>query len=261
VLIAESRVTLSYSTSRHCTVTKGRWYSDCDGATWTDPADVDIDHMVPLKEAWESGARLWSSTNRTRYANDLGLSEALVAVTDNVNQSRATRTRCRGCRRGPVSAARMRSTGCRCSTAGGSPSTPPNTRHCAPSSPTRAAVAPSRCRLEPSDNVNTATWKRSGNLRSRAISAGIAWGTPTRKTLSAVRAAVAASVPALVEGRTANFVHLFHLAGRVLSVESPNCCGMSRDEKLTAYAANEVLLVADAERHAFFLMSFGPELS
>ena len=91
VLIAESKATPSYSSSRHCTVTKGNWYSYYDGATWTNPADVDIDHMVPLKEAWESGARRWSSTNRTRYANDLGLSATLVAVTDNVNQSKGDR--------------------------------------------------------------------------------------------------------------------------------------------------------------------------
>ena len=91
VLISESKVTPSYSSSRHCTVTRGKWYSYYDGKTWTAPGDVDIDHMVALKEAWESGARRWSSTNRTRYANDLGLSAALVAVTDNVNQSKSDR--------------------------------------------------------------------------------------------------------------------------------------------------------------------------
>ena len=37
---------------------------------------------------WGSGARLWSVNNRTRYANDLGFAASLVAVTDNVNQSK-----------------------------------------------------------------------------------------------------------------------------------------------------------------------------
>jgi hypothetical protein len=89
VLIAESKVTPRYTSTRHCTVATGKWYSYYDGSTWTHPADVDIDHMVPLKEAWGSGARLWSANNRTRYANDLGLSASLVAVTDNVNQSKS----------------------------------------------------------------------------------------------------------------------------------------------------------------------------
>jgi Protein of unknown function (DUF1524) len=88
VLIAESKVTPRYTTSRHCTVATGTWYSYYDGATWTKASDVDIDHMVPLKEAWVSGARLWSVNNRTRYANDLSFPTSLVAVTDNVNQSK-----------------------------------------------------------------------------------------------------------------------------------------------------------------------------
>lgn len=46
--------------------------SPYDGATWTLPADVDIDHVVALKEAWESGARVWGPVNRQRFANDLG---------------------------------------------------------------------------------------------------------------------------------------------------------------------------------------------
>ena len=55
------------------------------------PSDVDIDHVVALKEAWDSGARSWSSVNRKRYANDLGYSGTLVAVTDNVNASKGDR--------------------------------------------------------------------------------------------------------------------------------------------------------------------------
>ncbi|HEY5249249.1 MAG TPA: HNH endonuclease family protein [Dermatophilaceae bacterium] len=88
VLIAESRVALRYATSRHCAVASGKWASAYDGATWTRPADVDIDHLVPLKEAWRSGAWRWSANNRMRYANDLGFAASLQAVTDHVNQAK-----------------------------------------------------------------------------------------------------------------------------------------------------------------------------
>lgn len=88
VLVAESRTSVRYTSASRCVVATGRWYSDYDGVTWTSPADVDIDHMVPLKEAWESGARTWSTQQRTRYANDQGSASNLVAVTDNVNQSK-----------------------------------------------------------------------------------------------------------------------------------------------------------------------------
>jgi hypothetical protein len=43
-------------TDSSCAATSGRWYSPYDGATWTAASDVDIDHIVPLAEAWRSGA-------------------------------------------------------------------------------------------------------------------------------------------------------------------------------------------------------------
>ncbi len=44
---------------------------------------------MPLAEAWDSGARSWSTSRRQAYANDLGGSRPLAAVTDNVNQARS----------------------------------------------------------------------------------------------------------------------------------------------------------------------------
>lgn len=70
-----------------CYPISGSWFSPYDAATWTNPADVDIDHMVPLAEAWSSGAWAWTTSKRETYANDLGGPE-LWAVTDNVNQSK-----------------------------------------------------------------------------------------------------------------------------------------------------------------------------
>jgi hypothetical protein len=71
-----------------CSLSNGRWYSYYDNATWTNPSDVDIDHVVALAEAWDSGARTWTTSRRRSFANDLGDSRSLVAVTDNVNQSK-----------------------------------------------------------------------------------------------------------------------------------------------------------------------------
>ncbi|KAI7537154.1 hypothetical protein KC331_g11071 [Hortaea werneckii] len=77
-------------TSNACTATSGTWYSDYDGETWTSASDVDIDHIVPLKEAWVSGARLWSASQREAFANDITRPQ-LLAVTDNINQSKGDR--------------------------------------------------------------------------------------------------------------------------------------------------------------------------
>ena len=86
VLIAEA--TTSPSVGARCALSGGRWYSYYDGASWTNPADLDIDHFVPLAEAWDSGARNWTTTQRRSFANDLGDARSLVAVTDNVNQAK-----------------------------------------------------------------------------------------------------------------------------------------------------------------------------
>jgi len=40
-----------------CASTSGSWYSPYDGATWTAASDVDIDHMVPLSNAWKVRGR------------------------------------------------------------------------------------------------------------------------------------------------------------------------------------------------------------
>ncbi|WP_330176043.1 HNH endonuclease family protein [Streptomyces sp. NBC_01498] len=73
-----------------CAATSGSWKSPYDGATWTAASDIDIDHMVPLAEAWGSGASGWSTAQRQAFANDLSRPQ-LLAVTDNVNQSKSDR--------------------------------------------------------------------------------------------------------------------------------------------------------------------------
>jgi hypothetical protein len=70
-----------------CAAVSGSWYSPYDGATWTAASDVDIDHIVPLAEAWRSGASSWTTSKRQSFANDLAHPQ-LIAVTDNVNQAK-----------------------------------------------------------------------------------------------------------------------------------------------------------------------------
>jgi hypothetical protein len=86
VLISEADDPVSVGSG--CSLSGGRWYSYYDRVSWTSTSDVDIDHMVPLAEAWDSGARSWSTATRQSYANDLGDFRSLVGVTDNVNQSK-----------------------------------------------------------------------------------------------------------------------------------------------------------------------------
>lgn len=86
VLRAESTVKTTWNS--YCTIQTGKWVSWYDRRTWTNASDVDTDHLVALAEAWDSGARRWTTGTRERYANDLGDGRSLVAVTDDVNQSK-----------------------------------------------------------------------------------------------------------------------------------------------------------------------------
>jgi len=74
-------------TNSACTATSGNWVSPYDGVATTLASDLDIDHLVPLKEAWISGARDWTAAQREAFANDLTRPQ-LVAITDNLNESK-----------------------------------------------------------------------------------------------------------------------------------------------------------------------------
>ena len=71
-----------------CSLQGGSWYSAFDGVTTNDPGEFDIDHMVALKEAWDSGAHAWDSDRRRAFANDLDLPQALIAVSRSSNRSK-----------------------------------------------------------------------------------------------------------------------------------------------------------------------------
>ena len=72
-----------------CFVVAGDWFSKYDGKNLSDRSDVDIDHVVALKEAWDSGAWAWSMSQRQAFANDLTDRRTLIAVTDRVNASKS----------------------------------------------------------------------------------------------------------------------------------------------------------------------------
>ncbi|MET9556758.1 HNH endonuclease family protein [Streptomyces sp. NPDC006645] len=87
VLLSEALESPQVSGS--CALSGGRWFSYYDEQTVTDPAKLDIDHMVPLAEAWDSGASAWTGQRREAYANDQDVETSLVAVTARTNRSKA----------------------------------------------------------------------------------------------------------------------------------------------------------------------------
>ena len=68
-----------------CDVESGRWLDPYTKRAYTDPLDIDIDHLVPLANAYRSGASGWDEAERERYAND---PDNLLSVEDNANQEK-----------------------------------------------------------------------------------------------------------------------------------------------------------------------------
>ena len=91
VLIAESRTAVAYRTDRKCRVAAGEWLAPYSNTIVTDPRRLDVDHMVPLGNAHDSGAWQWSANRREQYANYLDDPQHLIAVTASANRSKGAR--------------------------------------------------------------------------------------------------------------------------------------------------------------------------
>ncbi|MFF4316896.1 HNH endonuclease family protein [Streptomyces sp. NPDC001507] len=72
-----------------CVLTSGSWYSPYDDRYLDSASKLDVDHLVPLAEAWDSGASAWTAKEREAYANDLDDPRALIAVSAASNRSKA----------------------------------------------------------------------------------------------------------------------------------------------------------------------------
>ena len=88
VLIAESSVTVTFTDSRMCKVASGKWTDSYTGEVAEDPSKLDVDHMVPLANAHDSGGHAWDDDRKAQYANSLNYPGHLIATTASANRSK-----------------------------------------------------------------------------------------------------------------------------------------------------------------------------
>jgi hypothetical protein len=74
-------------TSADCKIYQGSWTSPYNEKTYSDPHDLQIDHVVPLGNAWLSGAKTWTDDRRKAFANDLTRPQ-LLAVDSKDNEAK-----------------------------------------------------------------------------------------------------------------------------------------------------------------------------
>ena len=73
-------------------VIKGKWFDKYTGKYFTNPSDLDIDHLVPLKNAHISGASNWSKKKKNRYYNYLKYDNHLIAVSKSANRNKSDKS-------------------------------------------------------------------------------------------------------------------------------------------------------------------------
>lgn len=71
-----------------CEIVSGKWNDPYTGKTFTNPKDLDIDHMIPLKYAAGAGGQAWSASKKADYANSLNPGH-LLAVSASANRSKS----------------------------------------------------------------------------------------------------------------------------------------------------------------------------
>ena len=86
VLIAESLVPVTRASNGK--VVGGLWVGPYSGFVTKNPSSLDIDHMVPLCEAYESGAHAWNKERRKEFANSLATDQHLIATWLSTNRSK-----------------------------------------------------------------------------------------------------------------------------------------------------------------------------
>ena len=71
-----------------CRVTRGVWIDPYTGERITDAARIDIDHVVPLRWAWDHGADGWTPERRRAFALDPAF---LLPVSSRANREKGAK--------------------------------------------------------------------------------------------------------------------------------------------------------------------------
>ncbi len=70
ILVITSRAPVGFTNPRNCEVRTGEWFDEYTGKTFTVAAQIDIDHVIPLRYAHNQGGDAWPPEKKLMFAND-----------------------------------------------------------------------------------------------------------------------------------------------------------------------------------------------
>lgn len=89
VLARDSGKQVYVDSSSPCRVDRGDWLDPYTGQRFNSASDVQVDHVVALKDAYDSGAYRWSRPYRCLYGNFMANKNHLLAVSGEENMKKA----------------------------------------------------------------------------------------------------------------------------------------------------------------------------
>ena len=70
ILVVTSRAPVRYTNPRNCEARTGEWFDEYTGKTFNVAAQIDLDHIIPLRYAHNQGADRWPPNKKVAFAND-----------------------------------------------------------------------------------------------------------------------------------------------------------------------------------------------
>lgn len=91
VLERQAQTQISIDPENHCRIQSSSWYDPYSDEYFYRASDLQIDHLVPLKNAYLAGAWSWSPEKRCHYYNFMDFNFHLVAIQKQANLSKGDR--------------------------------------------------------------------------------------------------------------------------------------------------------------------------
>lgn len=92
ILIRDSKVPVKFKSSNKCLVDQGLWKDPYTGREITEASEVQIDHVVPLKHAYQTGGWKWDFVTRCSYSNYMSNNYHLLSVDGRENMSKGDKS-------------------------------------------------------------------------------------------------------------------------------------------------------------------------